>query len=88
MSAPNVDKPNEGIVGQITNSLGNAANYVSESIQGNTAEAKKEGHKQQMKGNTADDSIGNRVGGAFNAAGDKIDESKHKTSADANKQGI
>lgn len=34
MSAPNVDKPNEGIVGQITNSVTNAVNYVSESIQG------------------------------------------------------
>ena len=30
-NAPNVDKPNEGIIGQISNSIGNAANYVSES---------------------------------------------------------
>jgi hypothetical protein len=28
MSAPNVDKPNEGIIGQISNSVQNAANYV------------------------------------------------------------
>jgi hypothetical protein len=45
MSAPNFDKPNEGIVGQVTNSVKNAANYVSESIQGNTAEASKEANK-------------------------------------------
>lgn len=35
MSAPNVDAPNEGIVGQVTNSLGNAVNYVSDTLQGN-----------------------------------------------------
>lgn len=35
MSAPNVNAPNEGIVGQVTNSLGNAVNYVSDTLQGN-----------------------------------------------------
>jgi len=34
MSAPNANAPNEGIIGQISNSVANAANYVSESIQG------------------------------------------------------
>lgn len=32
MSVPNADKPNEGIVGQISNSISNAANYVSTSL--------------------------------------------------------
>jgi hypothetical protein len=45
MSAPNVDKPNEGIVGQVTNSVSNAANYVSETLQGKGAEASKEANK-------------------------------------------
>lgn len=34
MSAPNANAPNEGIVGQISNSISNAANYVSETVQG------------------------------------------------------
>jgi len=34
MSAPNANAPNEGIVGQAVNSISNAANYVSETIQG------------------------------------------------------
>ncbi|KAI4750115.1 hypothetical protein E4T52_17042 [Aureobasidium sp. EXF-3400] len=88
MSAPNVDKPNEGIVGQITNSIANAANYVSESIQGNTAEASKEANKQKAKGNTADDSISNRVSGAMGAASDKLDQHSHEAQAKANKESI
>merc|ERR1712098_276492 len=57
MSAPNVDAPNEGIVGQVTNSVKNAANYVSETIQGNAAEASKEANKEQAKGNVGDTTI-------------------------------
>lgn len=34
MSAPNVDGPNEGIVGSVVNSAGNAINYVSDTLQG------------------------------------------------------
>ena len=45
MSAPNVNAPNEGLVGQAVNSVKNAANYVSESLQGNAAEASKEANK-------------------------------------------
>lgn len=51
MSAPNANKPNEGIVGSAINSAQNAANYVSESIQGKGSEASKEANKQQAKGN-------------------------------------
>lgn len=88
MSAPNVDKPNEGIVGQVANSVKNAANYVSESIQGNSAEASKEANKQQAKGNTPNDSLTDRASGALGAASDKMDQHKHETSAKANKEGI
>lgn len=88
MPAPNVDQPNEGIVGQISNTIANAANYVSETIQGNTAEASKEANKQQAKGNTADDSISGRVSGALGAASDKVDQHSHEAQAKANKEAI
>jgi len=88
MSAPNVDKPNEGLVGQVGNSIKNAANYVSETVQGSTATAHKEANKEQAKGHTADDSISGRVSGALGAASDKVDEQKHDASARANKEGI
>ncbi|KAF2157438.1 hypothetical protein K461DRAFT_273618 [Myriangium duriaei CBS 260.36] len=89
MSAPNVDKPNEGILGQAANSIGNAANYVSETIQGKSSEASKEANKEQAKGNVpGQDSISDRVSGAFGAAGDKVDQHSHNASAKANKEGI
>lgn len=89
MSAPNANAPNEGIVGQAVNSVKNAANYVSESIQGNAAEASKEGNKQQAKGNVpGQDSVTDRVSGAFGAASDKLDQTKHEGSAEANKRSI
>jgi len=89
MSAPNVNKPNEGLVGQLANSAQNAVNYVSDTIQGNTAEAKKEAHKEQAKGNVAGkDSLTDRASGLLNAGGDKMDEHTHKTSAEVNKQNI
>ncbi|KAH7075277.1 hypothetical protein FB567DRAFT_536550 [Paraphoma chrysanthemicola] len=89
MSAPNANTPNEGIVGQAVNSVKNAANYVSETIQGNTAEASKEANKQQAKGNVpGNDSVTDRVSGALGAAGDKIDQTKHEGSAEANKRSI
>jgi Ras-related protein Rap-1B len=80
MSAPNANNPNDGIVGQAVNSVKNAANYVSESIQGNSAEA-----KGNVPGN---DSITDRASGALSAAGDKIDQTKHEGSAEANKRSI
>ncbi|KAF4549723.1 putative glucose-repressible protein Grg1 [Elsinoe fawcettii] len=89
MSVPNADKPNEGIVGQISNSVSNAANYVSETIQGKSAEASKEANKEQAKGNVpGNDSVTDRVSGALGAAGDKVDQHKHDASARANKEGI
>lgn len=84
MSAPNVNKPNEGIIGQVTNSVSNAANYVAETIQGKSAEASKEANQQQAKGNVpGKDSLGDRVSGALSAGSDKITETKHNTAAHA-----
>jgi len=89
MSAPNVDKPNEGIVGQIANSVKNAGNYVSESVQGKSSEASKESNKEQAKGHVpGQDSISDRVSGATGAVSDKFDQHKHDTTARANKESI
>ena len=89
MSAPNADKPNEGIIGQVANSVQNAANYVSESIQGKSAEASKEANKEQAKGNVPGNaSLTDRASGALGAASDKIDQHTHNASAKANKESI
>jgi len=88
VNAPNVDAPNEGIVGQAVNSVKNAANYVSESVQGNAAAASKEANKEQAKGHVGDTSISGRASGALGAASDKLDETKHSGAARANKEGI
>jgi hypothetical protein len=89
MSAPNANTPNEGIVGQAVNSVKNAANYVSETVQGQSKEAQKEANKEQAKGNVpGQDSITDRASGALSAAGDKIDQKKHDSSAEANKRSI
>lgn len=88
MSAPNVDKPNEGIVGQITNSIGNAANYVAETVKGNASEASKEANKQQAKGNAGDTSLTGRASAALDAGSDKLNQHQHETAAKVNKEGI
>merc|ERR1711900_68733 len=89
MSAPNANTPNEGIVGQAVNSVKNAANYVAETVQGQTAEANKEANKQQAKGNVpGQDSLTDRASGALNAASDKMNQEKHEGSAEANKRSI
>jgi hypothetical protein len=89
MSAPNMDKPNEGILGQVKNTVTNAANYVSETVQGKTSETSKEANKEQAKGNVpGQDSISDRISGATGAISDKIDQQKHEYSASANKRNI
>ena len=89
MSAPNANTPNEGIVGQAVNSVKNAANYVSETVQGNSKEASKEANKEQAKGNVPGNaSLTDRASGALGAAGDKIDQHKHEGAAEANKRSI
>merc|ERR1711974_331775 len=76
MSAPNVDAPNEGIVGQVTNSVKNAANYVSETNQ------------EQAKGNVGDTTMSGRASGALGAASDKLDQTKHESAGKASKEAI
>jgi Ras-related protein Rap-1B len=67
----------------------NAANYVSESIQGAAATSSKEANKEQAKGNVpGKDSITDRASGALDATSDKLNEKKHEGSASANKHGI
>jgi len=89
MSAPQADKPNEGIVGSAVNSLTNAAQYVSESVQGKTSEASKEANKEQAKGHVAgQSSVTDRISGATGALGDKFDQEKHESSASANKHSV
>ncbi len=77
----------QGIVGQAVNSVTNAANYVSESIQGKSAEASKEANKEKAKGNTGG-GIGDQISGATGAVSDKVDQSKHEGASSANKHSI
>ncbi|EAU31360.1 conserved hypothetical protein [Aspergillus terreus NIH2624] len=62
----------------------NAANYVSETIQGTGAEASKEANKQVAK--DSDASISTRASAAKDALGDKKDEYSHNTKADVHKE--
>ncbi|KAF2705463.1 glucose-repressible gene protein [Pleomassaria siparia CBS 279.74] len=64
--------------------LQNAANYVSESVQGGGATASKEANKEVAKDNDA--SLGSRASAAKDAIGDKADESSHNTKADVHKE--
>jgi hypothetical protein len=62
----------------------NAANYVSESVQGAGAEASKEGNKTVAKDGNANAST--RLTAAKDAVVDKKDESSHNTKADVHKE--
>ncbi|GAA6021212.1 hypothetical protein JCM8202_001898 [Rhodotorula sphaerocarpa] len=71
----------------ITNTIADAANYVSETVQEYTSGTSKEANKEVAKGNT-DASIGDRVSAGFSAMGDKAEEEKHGAKAEANKQSM
>ncbi|KAH8766252.1 glucose-repressible protein Grg1 [Hyaloscypha finlandica] len=62
----------------------NAANYVSESVQGTGAQASKEANKQVAKDNDA--SLSSRATAAKDAVGDKFDQTSHETKADVHKE--
>ncbi|KAK9769134.1 putative Glucose-repressible gene protein [Seiridium cardinale] len=62
----------------------NAANYVSESVQGATSTGSKEANKQVAK--DGDASLSTRFSAGKDAVGDKVDEQKHNTSADVHKE--
>ncbi|RYO89849.1 hypothetical protein DL766_010480 [Monosporascus sp. MC13-8B] len=64
--------------------INNAAKYVADSVKGATSTASKESNKSVAKDNNA--SLGTRASAAKDAVGDKVDEQKHDTSADVNKE--
>lgn len=61
----------------------NAANYVSETVQGTGAEASKEANKQVAKDDDA--KVSTRASAAKDALFDKKDEKTHDTKADVHK---
>ncbi|KAK3378444.1 putative GRG-1 glucose-repressible gene-1 protein [Podospora didyma] len=65
-------------------SVKNAANYVSDKVQGATATASKETNKEVAKDSNA--GVGTRIQAAGDALSDKGTESKHDAKAEANKQ--
>ncbi|GAA6062281.1 hypothetical protein JCM10212_000941 [Sporobolomyces blumeae] len=69
----------------ITNTISDAANYVTETVKEYTAGASKEGNKEVAKGNT-DASLSDRVSAGFSAAGDKVDETTASGKASAYKE--
>jgi len=62
----------------------NAANYVSETVQGTGSQASKEANKHVAK--DSDASAKTRLQAAGDAIGDKVDQSKHETKADVHKE--
>ncbi|KAL7625302.1 hypothetical protein AAE478_004518 [Parahypoxylon ruwenzoriense] len=64
--------------------LQNAANYVSDTVKGASSTASKEANKEVAKDNSAD--ISTRASAAKDALGNKVDEQKHNTSADVNRE--
>ncbi|POS84230.1 hypothetical protein EPUL_003874 [Erysiphe pulchra] len=66
--------------------LKNAANYVSESVQGTGAEASKDTNKKIAK--DGDSSLGSRATALKDAAVDKKDELTHNAKAETHKGNI
>ncbi|CRL22696.1 Glucose-repressible protein Grg1 [Penicillium camemberti] len=62
----------------------NAANYVSETLQGTGAEASKEANKGVAK--SSDANVSTRASAAKDALFDKKDELAHNTKADVHKE--
>jgi hypothetical protein len=62
----------------------NAANYVSETVQGTGAEASKEANKSVAK--DSDASLSSRLTAGKDAVGDKVDQTSHNTKADVHKE--
>ena len=67
-------------------SIKQAANYVSESVQGATSQASKETNKEVAKDSHAN--VGTRASAAKDAVGDKINQSGHEAKADVHKQNV
>ncbi|RVX70104.1 Glucose-repressible protein [Exophiala mesophila] len=62
----------------------NAANYVSETIQGGGATASKEANKEVAKDGNAN--LSTRAQAAGDAISDKVDEQTHNRKADVHKE--
>ncbi|KAK4704572.1 hypothetical protein P7C70_g1638, partial [Phenoliferia sp. Uapishka_3] len=71
--------------GSIGNTISDAANYVSETVQSTLSGASKEGNKEVAKGNTGA-SLTDRASAGFSAVGDKVDESSHSAKGSAYKE--
>jgi len=83
------DTPNQSIGGKLGNSAHNAVNYGADKAHAKKDEAKAEYHKEQMKGHiSGNDSVLDRVEGAFKYAGDKMSQGAHKTSGSYNKHHV
>ncbi|KEY66851.1 hypothetical protein S40285_06844 [Stachybotrys chlorohalonatus IBT 40285] len=65
-------------------SIKQAANYVSESVQGATSNVSKEANKEVAKDNNVN--VGTRLSATKDALGDKIDQTTHENKAEAHKQ--
>jgi len=61
----------------------NAANYVSETVQGTGSQTSKEANKQVAK--DSDASLSSRATATKDAVDDKMDETSHNTKADVHK---
>ncbi|ELR08732.1 Glucose-repressible protein [Pseudogymnoascus destructans] len=62
----------------------NAANYVTETVQGKGAEASKEANKTVAK--DSDASLSSRATAAKDAVSDKVNETSHNAQADVHKE--
>jgi len=62
----------------------NAVNYVSETVQGGASQASKEANKSVAKDNNA--AVGTRVQAAGDAVSDKVEQHGHETKADVYKE--
>ncbi|KAL8918825.1 MAG: hypothetical protein Q9172_005259 [Xanthocarpia lactea] len=62
----------------------NAGNSVVESVQGTGATAQKEGNKEVAR--DSNQSLGERATAAKDAASNKMEEQKHETKSEADKQ--
>ncbi|KAJ3546282.1 hypothetical protein NM208_g1634 [Fusarium decemcellulare] len=62
----------------------NAANFVTETVQQGGATTSKEANKQVAK--DSDASLGTCASAAIDAVGDKVDEQKHSVNADVHRE--
>ncbi|GAA6042897.1 hypothetical protein JCM8097_002758 [Rhodosporidiobolus ruineniae] len=74
-----------GIVESVTNTISDAVNYATETVQELSSSSSKEANKEVAKGNT-NASLTDRATAGLDAVGDKLQEEKHSAKADAYKE--